>query len=196
MSSFWRWILVSKSRCPCHLARFSASRERSSSISLVSAATRSSSFSRRIASRSISSCRIRRSRLSISSGTEFISNRSRDAASSIRSIALSGRKREVMYRCDNSTAATIASSLMRTWWWFSRALSCSKYFWNSSSVVAPIVRSSPRARAGLRMLAASIAPDDLPAPTSVCISSMKSRISPSEAITSCTTAFRRSSNSP
>ena len=38
--------------------------------------------------------------------------------------------------------------------------------------------------------------DDLPAPTSVCISSMKSRISPSEAITSCTTAFRRSSNSP
>ncbi len=59
-----------------------------------------------------------------------------------------------------------------------------------------MVRSSPRASAGLRMLAASIAPDDLPAPTRVCISSMKSRISPSEAVTSCTTAFSRSSNSP
>ena len=88
------------------------------------------------------------------------------------------------------------SSTITFWKRRSRALSCSKYFWNSSSVVAPMVRSSPRARAGLRMLAASIAPDDLPAPTSVWISSMKSRISPSLAVTSCTTAFRRSSNSP
>ena len=46
------------------------------------------------------------------------------------------------------------------------------------------------------MLAASIAPSLLPAPTSVWISSMKSRISPSEEITSFTTALSRSSNSP
>ena len=43
------------------------------------------------ASRSISSCRTRLSSVSISSGTEFISSRKREAASSIRSIALSGR---------------------------------------------------------------------------------------------------------
>ena len=44
----------------------------------------------------VSSWRIRRSSESISSGTEFISSRSRDAASSTRSMALSGRNREVM----------------------------------------------------------------------------------------------------
>ena len=78
----------------------------------------------------------------------------------------------------------------------SSALSFSKYFWYSSSVVAPIERSSPRARAGLRMFAASIAPSPFPAPTSVCISSMKSMMRPSAFITSFMTALRRSSNSP
>ncbi len=46
--------------------------------------------------RSISSCRIRRSTSSISCGSESISIRSRDAASSTRSIALSGRNRSPM----------------------------------------------------------------------------------------------------
>lgn len=56
--------------------------------------------------------------------------------------------------------------------------------------------SSPRASAGLMRLAASIAPSDLPAPTSVCISSMKRMISPAAEVTSFSTAFSRSSNSP
>ena len=42
--------------------------------------------------------------------------RSRLAASSTRSIALSGRKREVMYRSDSVAAATSAPSLMSTLW--------------------------------------------------------------------------------
>ncbi len=139
-------------------------------------------------------------------------------------MALSGRKRSEIYRCDNSTEAMMASSVIRTLWWFSyrsfsplmmlmalitsgssmvtfwnrrsSALSCSKYFWYSFSVVAPMARRSPRARAGFRILAASIAPSDFPAPTKVWISSMKRMISPSEASTSFTTAFNRSSNSP
>src|ERR1700745_3258482 len=48
----------------------------------------------------------------------------------------------------------------------------------SSRVVAPTQCSSPRARAGLSMLEASIAPSALPAPTSVCNSSMN-RMMPS-----------------
>jgi hypothetical protein len=48
------------------------------------------------ATRSISSWRMRRSTTSISVGSESISMRSFDAASSMRSIALSGRKRPVM----------------------------------------------------------------------------------------------------
>ena len=46
---------------------------------------------------------------------------------------------------------------------------CLRY---SSSVVAPMQRSSPRASAGFSMLAASTAPSAAPAPTSVCSSSM------------------------
>ncbi len=94
-------------------------------------------------------------------------------------------------------AEASSGSLTITFWKRrSRALSFSKYFWYSSRVVAPIERSSPRARAGLRMLAASIAPSPFPAPTSVWISSMKRMISPSLWVTSLTIAFRRSSNSP
>ena len=66
----------------------------------------------------------------------------------------------------------------------------------SSSVVAPMQCSSPRASIGLSMFPASIAPSAAPAPTTVCSSSMNSRIRPSAALTSCSTAFRRSSNSP
>ena len=54
------------------------------------------SVSLRSASRSISSCMMRRSTSSSSAGIESISMRSRDAASSIRSMALSGRNRSVM----------------------------------------------------------------------------------------------------
>ncbi len=46
-------------------------------------------------------------------------SRTRAAAWSIRSMALSGRKRAVMYRSESSAAATTASSVMRTWWWAS-----------------------------------------------------------------------------
>ena len=47
---------------------------------------------------------------------------------------------------------------------------CSRY---SSNVVAPTIRSSPRASIGLSMLPASIEPSPLPAPTTVCSSSRK-----------------------
>ena len=63
-------------------------------------------------------------------------------------------------------------------------------------MVAPIARNSPRANAGFKILAASIAPSPPPAPTRVWISSMNRTISPSAAVTSFTTDFNRSSNSP
>mmetsp|Transcript_15619 Transcript_15619/g.35152 ORF Transcript_15619/g.35152 Transcript_15619/m.35152 type:complete len:308 (-) Transcript_15619:520-1443(-) len=63
-------------------------------------------------------------------------------------------------------------------------------------VVAPIHLNSPLAKAGLRRLEASIAPPAAPAPTTVCISSMKRTISPSLLVTSSNTARNRSSNSP
>ena len=88
------------------------------------------------------------------------------------------------------------SSTITTWNLLSRALSFSKYFWYSLNVVAPIALSSPLASAGLSILAASIAPSDFPAPTSVCISSINSIISPFDPITSFTTDFNLSSNSP
>ena len=70
------------------------------------------------------------------------------------------------------------------------------YFRYSSSVVAPIVCSSPRASIGFSMLEASIAPSAAPAPTTVCSSSMNRMTCPSESATSFSTAFSRSSNSP
>src|SRR3972149_246704 len=63
-------------------------------------------------------------------------------------------------------------------------------------VVAPMHRSSPRARAGLMRLPAEIAPSAAPAPTTVCSSSMNRMIRPSLPMTSFSTALRRSSNSP
>ena len=56
--------------------------------------------------------------------------------------------------------------------------------------------SSPRASAGFSMLPASIAPSALPAPTTVCSSSMNRMICPSCLARSFSTAFSRSSNSP
>src|SRR4051812_44588751 len=71
---------------------------------------------------------------------------------------------------------------------------CSRY---SSSVVAPTMRSSPRASIGLIMLPASIAESPVaPAPTMVCSSSMKVITCPSASVISCSTALSRSSNSP
>ena len=59
------------------------------------------------------------------------------------------------------------------------------------------MRSSPRASMGLSILPASIAPSEPPpAPTTVCSSSMKVMICPSEREISARTALRRSSNSP
>ena len=78
----------------------------------------------------------------------------------------------------------------------SRALSFSMFFLYSSSVVAPMQCSSPLASLGLSRLPASIEPSVLPAPTIVCISSMKRMILPSDFSISLRTAFRRSSNSP
>jgi hypothetical protein len=70
---------------------------------------------------------------------------------------------------------------------------CLRY---SSSVVAPTQCSSPRASIGLIMLEASIAPSALPAPTTVCSSSMNSMIAPAPSMTSLMNALNRSSNSP
>ena len=66
----------------------------------------------------------------------------------------------------------------------------------SSKVVAPTQCNSPRAKAGLSMLPASIAPSALPAPTMVCNSSMNTMFWPSSWANSLSTDFRRSSNSP
>src|SRR6266550_4322753 len=77
----------------------------------------------------------------------------------------------------------------------SRAASCSMYLRYSLSVVAPMHWISPRASAGLRMLAASIAPSAAPAPTRVCSSSMNSTTSRLERISS-RIFLSLSSNSP
>ena len=218
------WIFSTRSFSDSHFARSWPRSSLRFAISSFSDSSFVSSFSRLMASRSISSWRIFRSIVSSSSGTELISSLSFEAASSIKSMALSGRNRLEIYRCESSTAAMIASSLIRTWWYvsyrsfnprrmeiassvsgsltitgwnrLSSALSFSKYFWYSLSVVAPIARNSPLASAGFRMFAASIAPSLAPAPTRVWISSMKSTISPSAETTSLTTPFNRSSNSP
>src|SRR5712692_6491150 len=70
------------------------------------------------------------------------------------------------------------------------------YLRYSSSVVAPMVRNSPRASIGLSMFDASTEPSAAPAPTIVCNSSMNKMIWPCESVTSFKNAFRRSSNSP
>ena len=67
-----------------------------------------------MASLSISSCLIFRSTESSSSGSESISIRSFEAASSTRSMALSGRNRSAMYLALSCAAATMAPSVIRT----------------------------------------------------------------------------------
>ena len=161
---------------------------------------------------------------SSSEGMESSSVLIRAQASSTRSMALSGRKRSVIYLCESVAAATSALSVILTPWktsylsfrprrmemvsstvgsstitgWKrrSRAASFSIYCRYSSRVVAPIQWSSPLASIGFNILLASIAPSVLPAPTIRCNSSMKRIMFPSLFFTSSRTAFRRSSNSP
>ena len=66
----------------------------------------------------------------------------------------------------------------------------------SAKVVAAIVRSVPRAKAGFNRLAASPVPAAPPAPISVCASSMNRMIGVGEDCTSSITDRRRCSNSP
>ena len=70
---------------------------------------------------------------------------------------------------------------------------CLRY---SSSVVAPMQCSLPRASSGLIRLEASIEPSARPAPIRLCSSSMNRMTCPWAASTSFSTAFSRSSNSP
>ena len=93
-------------------------------------------------------------------------------------------------------SSTVGSATNTGWKRRASAASFSTCLRYSSSVVAPTQCSSPRASAGFSRLEASIAPSALPAPTSVCISSMNRMMSPSAAVTSLSTAFSRSSNSP
>ncbi|RWX48254.1 hypothetical protein H206_05156 [Candidatus Electrothrix aarhusensis] len=88
------------------------------------------------------------------------------------------------------------SSSLTSWNLRARAGSFSKYFLYSVQVVAAMVRSSPRARAGLSRLAASPLPADPPAPTRVCASSIKRMIGVADCLISVITPFRRFSNSP
>ena len=85
---------------------------------------------------------------------------------------------------------------MTGWNLRSNAASFSIYSRYSSSVVAPIQCSSPRASIGFNSCPASIAPSVFPAPTIVCSSSINRMICPSEFLMSSRTAFKRSSNSP
>ena len=207
--------LVARSMRSCSARSSSSSRSRrspdSTSASALSAWSSTSSWS------------LRRRWPSISSGRLSSCTRMRLAASSIRSIAESGSRRSLTYRWAKVAAAITAGSVMATPWWTSyfslrprRMLTVSstdgsstKIGWNrrssaasfsiwrySSSVVAPIMRSSPRASAGLSMLPASTAPSAFPAPTIVCSSSMNSTTSPAERVVSSTTPLSRSSNSP
>ncbi|MEY9487307.1 hypothetical protein RKD26_003101 [Streptomyces calvus] len=94
-------------------------------------------------------------------------------------------------------SSTVGSATSTCWKRRSSAGSFSMRSRYSSSVVAPTMRSSPRASIGLSMLPASIAESPpAPAPTTVCSSSMKVMICPSESLISARTVFRRSSNSP
>ena len=93
-------------------------------------------------------------------------------------------------------SSTLGSLTSTGWNRRSSAASFSMCLRYSSSVVAPMARSSPRASIGLSMLPASMAPSAAPAPTMVCSSSMNVMISPSLSAISRRTALNRSSNSP
>ena len=91
---------------------------------------------------------------------------------------------------------SVGSSTLTVWKRRVSAASFSKYFLYSAQVVAAMVRSSPRARAGFSRLAASFCPAAPPAPISVCASSMNRMIGLGLALVSSITDFSRFSNSP
>ena len=93
-------------------------------------------------------------------------------------------------------SSTVGWSTRTGWKRRSSAASFSMCLRYSSSVVAPMVCSSPRASIGLSRLEASIAPSAAPAPTTVWSSSMNRMTRPSASLISLRTAFSRSSNSP
>ena len=94
-------------------------------------------------------------------------------------------------------SSTLGSPTKTCWKRRSSAGSFSMRSRYSSSVVAPIMCSSPRASIGLSMLPASIAESPpAPAPTTVCSSSMKVMTWPPASLISSRTALSRSSNSP
>ena len=93
-------------------------------------------------------------------------------------------------------SSTVGSPTSTGWNRRSSAASFSMCLRYSSSVVAPIVCSSPRASIGFSMFDASIEPSAAPAPTTVCSSSMNRMTCPCASAISLRTAFRRSSNSP
>ena len=95
----------------------------------------------------------------------------------------------------SSVSASVEGSIITRWKRRSRAPSFSIELRYSSSVVAPIHCTKPRANAGFMILAASIEPGVLPAPIIVCISSMKTMMS-GFCSNSCSNAWMRSSNCP
>ncbi|KFM22760.1 hypothetical protein F751_2951, partial [Auxenochlorella protothecoides] len=95
-----------------------------------------------------------------------------------------------------TVSATEGSPTMTCWKRRSKAASFSTPSRYSASVVAPIMRSSPRASSGFIRLAASMAPSVLPAPSTVCSSSTNRMTRPAASCTSFSTALSRSSNSP
>ena len=146
-----------------------------------------------------------------------------EQASSIRSMALSGRNRSVMYRSESSTAwRRIPSGIFTPWncsylgarpWriftessmegsftvtgWNrrSRAVSFSMDLRYSLKVVAPITWISPRERAGFKILAAFMLPSASPAPTMLWTSSIIRMMLPRR-FTSSIRPFIRLSNWP
>ena len=92
-------------------------------------------------------------------------------------------------------SSTDGCSTLTVWKRRSRAESFSMYLRYSVSVVAPTICSSPRLRAGLKMLEASMVPSAEPAPTMVCSSSMN-RMTFLAFLISSITALIRSSNWP
>ncbi len=101
-----------------------------------------------------------------------------------------------MPRSMAAASGSLGSSILTTWKRRAKAASFSKYFLYSLQVVAAMVRSSPRASAGLSRLAASFCPAWPPAPMMVWASSMNRMIGCALFLTSSITLFRRFSNSP
>ena len=79
-------------------------------------------------------------------------------------------------------SSTLGSPTNTGWKRRSNAGSFSMCLRYSSSVVAPMVRNSPRASIGFNMFEASIDPSAAPAPTTVCSSSMKRMIFPAASV--------------